>query len=375
MNVLASVAQPTDERQRLSSDLERLDIVGFWKIRPQFEKLEPVPPEKPGIWHYEQYGELSYRAARVIPVEEADRRNIMFSNPGLPGTGFITKNFFAGVQSINPGEVAPVHRHTGSATRLYLEGKGGYTTVENDKCMLERGDVVLNPNGAWHENGNDGNETIIWLDVLDIPLTYRLNANFFDNGYTELDAQGKAVPKQFQTVTRRDDWSAHAYAAGGVRPAYVSHRSGMGYGSPQLMYKYEPTRALLEDLRKEEGSPWDGLIVEYYSPENGGPVMKTMDAHMIMLRGGEVTHDHRQTNGQVFCCLEGSGVTVVGTERLEWKKNDIFVVPSWAWHHHENKGSEDAILYCASDAPLLKHVGLYVEERKGKDGKVERIQV
>jgi gentisate 1,2-dioxygenase len=374
MSVLAA-ATSTDERHRLSGDLERLDIVGFWKIRPQFEKIEPQPAERAGLWRFEDYGDLSYRAARVIPVEEADRRNIMFSNPGLPGTGFITKNFFAGVQSINPGEIAPVHRHTGSATRLYLEGKGGYTTVENDKCMLERGDVVLNPNGAWHENGNDGQDTIIWLDVLDIPLTYRLNANFFDANYTEGDVDGRPVRKQFQTVRRRNDWSAHAYGVGGVRPAYVSHKSGMGYGSPQLMYKYEPTRELLEKFKHELGCPWDGLIVEYFSPENGGPVMKTMDAHMVMLRVGEETNDHRQTNGQVYCCLEGSGSTIVAGERLDWKRNDIFVVPPWAWHHHENKGPEDAVLYAVSDAPLLKQVGFYVEERKGIDGTIHRIQI
>jgi gentisate 1,2-dioxygenase len=40
----------------------------------------------------------------------------------------------------------------------------------------ERGDLILTPTGLWHEHGHDGNEPVVWLDVLDLPLVYYMEA-------------------------------------------------------------------------------------------------------------------------------------------------------------------------------------------------------
>ena len=65
------------------------------------------------------------------------------SNPGLDyGT---THTITAALQLLLPGECAPAHRHTPTAIRWVLEGEGVSTTVEGDKCYMERGDLVLTP--------------------------------------------------------------------------------------------------------------------------------------------------------------------------------------------------------------------------------------
>ena len=43
-------------------------------------------------------------------------------------------------------------------------------------------------------------------------------------------------------------------------------------------------------------------------------------------------------------------------------QGDIFVVPSWQWHSHENTTSDDAILFSISDRPATEALGLYREE-------------
>lgn len=368
-NRKAPAGEPAD-RASLDRELGRQDIVGFWRLKHAYEAFEPANPEKPGLWRYADFAPLGFASTRLIPIEEADRRNLMFSNPGLPGTGYITQRLFGGVQVIPPGELSPVHRHVGAATRVMLEGKGAYTTVERDKSVLERGDVVTNPAGAWHETGNEGSEPVMWFDTLELPLTKWLGTNFFFNDYAEEEA-GRRVAKKFMTVKPRVNWSANAYGVGGVRPDYVSHRVARGAGSPQFLYRYEPTRELLERLRDDEGSPHDGVIVEYYSPETGGSVLRTLGVNMQMLRANERTLDQRSTAARIFVCLEGSGTTIVGDVELNWQRNDVFVVPGWAWYRLHN-GPKNSVLYSVTDAPTLRALGHLVEERKTRAGEIVR---
>jgi gentisate 1,2-dioxygenase len=48
---------------------------------------------------------------------------------------------------------------------------------------------------------------------------------------------------------------------------------------------------------------------------------------------------------------------------------DIFCVPSWAWHEHANaSATEDAVLFCLSDLPVMRALGLYREQAFGENG-------
>jgi gentisate 1,2-dioxygenase len=58
-------------------------------------------------------------------------------------------------------------------------------------------------------------------------------------------------------------------------------------------------------------------------------------------------------------------MTKVSANEFNWEKGDIFVVPSWQWHCHENLRGEDAILFSISDRPSTEALGLYREEAQG----------
>ena len=60
-------------------------------------------------------------------------------------------------------------------------------------------------------------------------------------------------------------------------------------------------------------------------------------------------------------------MTKVSANEFNWEKSDIFVVPSWQWHSHENTTSEDAILFSITDQPAREALGLYREEAEGQD--------
>src|SRR5687768_10777496 len=181
---MTSAAQE-HEMRALADEVRALGCSPFWADVQKIITPELRPQAKPTLWRYRDIHPQLLRAAKMVPVEEAERRAFVFLNPGLPGRIATTPTLYAAYSIYNGGEHAPVHRHTASAARIGLAGAGGYTTVEGQKCLISRGDLVLTPNWAWHDHGNDGTEPNIWFDILDVQLGMYLSALLFDLNYAE----------------------------------------------------------------------------------------------------------------------------------------------------------------------------------------------
>jgi gentisate 1,2-dioxygenase len=364
------------ERSQLSRDAKALHLVEFWEQRADVELRQPRNTVKPYRWQWADIEPRLRLASRTVPIEECERRALVFANPGLDGKPYITNTLFAAYSLYNPGERAPVHRHTPSASRFVLDGDGGFTVVEGEKLRMARGDLVLTPTGTWHDHGNDGSEAVIWVDVLNVPLVESLNATIFEFDYFEDADQsntGAPIKRNLQTVRFPDAHSTKLYSTGGIKPLFVSHRRGPTEHSPMFIYKWDQTRAALEAMRDYAGSPCDGILFEYVDPTTGGAVMPTMSFRCQMLRPGEHTMAHRKMASHVYCVLEGEGFTQVGDQRLDWKRNDVFAVPGWAWHEHKNLGGGNAFLYSVTDEPTMRKLGLFREEARAADGQVRAL--
>jgi gentisate 1,2-dioxygenase len=84
-----------------------------------------------------------------------------------------------------------------------------------------------------------------------------------------------------------------------------------------------------------------------------------------MLDGGKATAEHRHTSSQLYYAVEGSGVTEVNGEKLQWDAGDFFVVPNWSWHRHKNSSPKvPAVLFSTTDRPLQEMIGVYREEAR-----------
>jgi gentisate 1,2-dioxygenase len=93
-----------------------------------------------------------------------------------------------------------------------------------------------------------------------------------------------------------------------------------------------------------------------------------MSCEFSLLRPREETGSHRHNSTVVYHVFRGEGATAVGEERLEWVEGDIFVIPPWEWHRHENRRDQDSILFSIADWPALDALGLYREEHKAVSG-------
>ncbi|PFW62042.1 gentisate 1,2-dioxygenase, partial [Bacillus sp. AFS075960] len=84
----------------------------------------------------------------------AYRLGVMLDLPGSPGFSSMTPSLYAGLQLILPGEIAPSHRHTQSALRFIVEGRGAWTAVNGERTTMHPGDFIITPSWAWHDHGN-----------------------------------------------------------------------------------------------------------------------------------------------------------------------------------------------------------------------------
>jgi gentisate 1,2-dioxygenase len=296
------------------------------------------------------------RGADVSPIEFAERQQFLLTNPGLGGRLQVTSTMRCAVSIYNPGDVAPVHIHTPNASRTILSANGGYTTIEGERCQAARGDLILTPNGTWHDHGNDGAEPVVWIDVLDFPLMEFLDCVWLDEEYRG-ERAGNA---RAQAATQTNGYSQRLYGTGGLVPAFAAPARGFGRAtSPMFHYRGAEVRAALDGLRAEAGDPYEGVSLRFVNPATGAAVFPTLDYRAMLLRPGEATRFKRETCATLYQVIEGSGTTEIAGRTFDWEENDIFVIPGFTWRRHLNRGARDAVLYAVSDTPLLDKIGQY----------------
>jgi gentisate 1,2-dioxygenase len=345
------------ERDAYYRRIGQNNLAPLWEVIHDLVLKEPRTPVQPVIWHYDEVRPYIMEAGSLITAKEAERRVLVLENPGLRGKSRITSTMYAGLQLILPGEVAPAHRHSQSALRFIVEGKGAYTAVDGEKTIMAPGDFVITPSWTWHDHGNESAEPMVWMDGLDVPLVEILDAQFAEKYPDDQQPLGKPAG------------DALARYGSGLMPVGYEQKS---ITSPVFNYPYSRTREALETMRRaNEWDPCHGLKLQYVNPVDGGPAMPTMGTFMQLLPKGINTVPYRSTDATIFSVVEGRGrTTVTGAGgkpvTYEWGPRDVFVVPTWYWTRHE--AASDAVLFSFSDRPVQQKLGLWREMRGNADG-------
>ena len=336
---------PTKTEDAFHQLIHQNHMWGLWEIASQMTP-HPKPQAIAHQWKWSLLERVVRESATAVPVGD-ERRAMQLFNPGLNGQWATTSTLIAAVQVLLPGEVARAHRHSPAAIRFIIRGNGAYTAVDGEKVLMHEGDLILTPSWTWHDHGNETDETVVWMDGLDVPLVKSLNAMFF-----QMHSEEKFPHTSVNGSLAR-------YGHGHLAPTWVKERPRH---SPLLLYSFEQSLGALEALKGEPGSPHEGISLEYTNPQTGGPVTPTIACRIQMVRKGEKLNARRVSGSSVFHVVRGKGRTVIDGKAFDWEKGDIVALPSWAQHAHENTGSEDAILFSISDRPVLEALGLYREE-------------
>lgn len=339
------------ELRQFNDEMIGLNLTPTWAYYQDLVSMEPIPDYSAYLWKGALLDYVVERAAKLVDLERGgERRSFEVVNPDLRHIHGTTHTIGAALQLVKPGELAPSHRHLASAIRFPIRGKA-FTAVNGEKLLMEERDLILTPTWTWHEHGNESDEPIVWIDALDYPFNKLLRVSFFE-----------PYPGGMHPNTRSSNYTANW--VGLTRPSWEGYREDI----PLATYKWADTAETLNNWRNDDGSPHDGILLEYSNPFQHGPVLPTMACQAQMLRPRERTTAHRHTSSAVYYVLEGDGHSVIAGKRFDWSKGDFFMVPPWAWHEHANGGDQDALFFVITDKPILDAFRQYREDALADGG-------
>lgn len=339
----------TVDREAFYAKIDKSNMTALWTVLGSLITKEPKSACQPFGWRFEDIRAAMIEAGDLITAKEAERRVLVLENPGLRGQSKITTSLYAGVQLVLPGEVAPAHRHSQSALRLVLEGKGGHTAVDGERVPMSPGDFIITPSMTWHDHGNDTDAPVFWLDGLDIPLVQFLDASFLEH-----------LGSDEQPISKPNGDSLARYGANLLPVDY--RPSAARPTSPVFWYPYDRSREALDRMaRAGEWDPCHGLRMRFVNPATGEHAIPTMGTFLQLLPKGFETRRYRSSDATVYCCLEGSGRSRIGEAVIDWGPRDVFVAPSWLPVAHE--AAEESVLFSFSDRPVQEKLGLWREEK------------
>lgn len=341
---LDTLGRMEDLPQEYRDALQRQNLVPLWPgLRALLPPRIPGRNTRPVHWPYAGLRPLLLQAGELTPIEKAERRVLVLANPGHGLESMkVSPAIYLGMQLLLPGERAPAHRHTPNAVRMVVEGKGAYTTVAGERCLMERGDLILTPTGMWHEHEHTEAEPVIWLDVLDLPVVYYAEASYVVEGPSQQPHPGRGET---------------AYARGGVVPSPAFERSSKPY--PMIRYPWQDVRAALESLAADRPD-LQHVQVTYVNPETGRDAENNLGFHALMLRPGQDLRLPVRSPACVFHVIEGRLQATIGESAFALEPADTCCAPGYTQIQLRNRDAErPGFVFLADESPFHHKLGVY----------------
>ena len=353
----AGQPERTPELEALYRTFERQLLIPLWTEIGDLMPPQPSSRAVPHLWRWKELLPAAEEAGQLVPVGRGgERRAIALANPGLGGRPYATPTLGAAIQYLNPGEDAPVHRHTQNAFRFVVEGEGVWTVVNGDPVAMRRGDFLPQAGWNWHGHHNRSDRAMAWIDGLDIPFQHYTETTFFEFGPDEVETREAAARSRAERL----------WGHPGLRP--LTHLQPTP-ATPLLAYRWEHTdHALSEQLALEaEGHPVTvepgHAAVRYTNPTTGGDVLPTMRTEFHRLARDTETSARQEVGSSVFQVFDGSGRVTVGGSSWAVERGDLFVVPSWQPLSFAAEAGMD--LFRFTDAPIFERLGLDRSQQEG----------
>ena len=287
-----------------------------------------------------------------LPAPANGRRVSLIVNP-LAGAG----NAFApgtavSLSVLKPGERTRPIRHNSSQVNFCIRG-GGRSTVDGRSIRFEQYDVWNTPPWAVYEHWNDTNALQVRLTYSNSALLEKMQVHVVDEN-PKAPAEGAEsgggdharAENPFGTFQLTDDGGYLMPYEKLISPDIVAHKP--------LHFPWKQVKAELDKLTALGKSYVGRRLYLLYNPATGHTNGTTANffATMCVRPKNIVDKPHRHTASAINYYFAGSGYSIVGGERFDWKAGDLMLsAPGWAVHNHASH-AEDVYELTIQDSPL-----------------------
>lgn len=84
---------------------------------------------------------------------------------------------------------------------------------------------------------------------------------------------------------------------------------------------------------------------------------RTISMTIGHLEADQSTRLHRHNYETIIYITRGCGYSMIGKNKINWKKGDAIYIPVWSPHKHVNTGNDECIYVACENAPLLQNLG------------------
>ena len=261
--------EETPELDAYYSELGRQQSYALWTVANSIEPWQPQPTSLPTLWSYAALRPLVLQALDMVSPEKAGRRVIALENPGRKGLSACVGWLYTGLQVMRPGEFATAHNHASSALRFIMEGAGGYTVVDGHKMEprgrrfchhAERHVARSRRRGRRRRHGLAGRPR----HAAGQPARRQLLC--------------RASRPRAEVELSRSTTRCRSTAGRGLLPMGGETLEQAVLAAAEVRMGSDLRHPDASSRRTSDGSPYDGIIMQYVNPATGGPVMKTLGA-------------------------------------------------------------------------------------------------
>ena len=365
----------------LYDDLSAKHMFPFWATSTDVEhdevkQLLATAKAIPYLWRCaEDIEPVLDRAVELITMDDSERRSVILVNPGLAPRRATVSTMYTAYRLNDANEIMPPHKHSPSAIRFGLKGKGNFTGVDGENIVFGPGDMVLTPNDTWHNHGTVGNEQALNLSVLDLPLVETLNAIHFDHDYKEevtaSSSPRKSRLRDLPAITRRPlmDTADCCRVSPGQNLAARAIRRRCSSIAGRWCANYSAS------IKTARATRMRGCWSNTSTRPPGNPFSRpSLSLRRCCNRDKRRCRCARQPTfwrrrSRAKAIRWSTASVTIGTSY------DTLAIPGGSWYeHHNTSAKEPLFLFVASDEPTLKKLDLYKKWGKDAAGAAGRIE-
>jgi gentisate 1,2-dioxygenase len=319
--------------------------------------------------------EIEAEIERLAGEPMRDRRRTVVVHPGLVGSQGLMPPCTVSVNVLLPGERTTPHRHNSSVVNFALRG-GGTSVIGGKEIRFSERDVWSTPPWAIHQHANDTDAIQVRLSYSNSGLLDLLQVHVLDNEVGLDPHEPLGDPSRVEDLNRGDVITAD----GAALLTYEQLISPDPPYQQALHWPWPEVEGRLYDLKQTRGKEYQGRrLFLLYDPSTGRTqgTTATFFATLAILPGGTVDVPHRHSSAAINYYFTGSGWSIVGGQRYEWKGGDLMLsAPGWMPHGHAaDEGSEDVLALTIQDSPLQIALGSLLWQENIKVARTEALGV